>query len=209
MNTAQRQAHWQNVYRTKAETEVSWFQDSPAISLELIEASGESQDSAIIDVGGGASRLVDALVDRGYRDVTVLDLSEAALTMAKARMGEKAQSVHWIAADATAWEPSAKYDLWHDRAAFHFLTEEVDHVAYVVRLKQALRPGGSAIIASFSLQGPDKCSGLPVQRYDAASLGQALGATFKLMETREHEHRTPWGSIQKFQFSRFALDHLA
>jgi ubiquinone/menaquinone biosynthesis C-methylase UbiE len=207
MDSAGRQVHWQNVYTTKAEEEVSWFLDSPAISLELIEATGVNQRSAIIDVGGGASRLVDALVDRGYCNVTVLDLSEAALTITKARMGNKAQSVHWIIADATAWEPSAKYDLWHDRASFHFLTEERDRVAYLARLKQALRPGGTAIIASFSLQGPEKCSGLPVQRYDAASLGQVLGPRFKLMETRDHEHRTPWGSVQKFQFSRFAFDH--
>jgi ubiquinone/menaquinone biosynthesis C-methylase UbiE len=206
MSTTARQAHWQNIYTTKAEGEVSWFEDSPAVSLKLIEAAGASQKSAIIDVGGGASRLVDTLIDLGYQNVTVLDLSEAALTMAKTRMGDKSQSVHWIVADATDWQPSAKYyDVWHDRAAFHFLTDEYDRKAYVARLKQALRPGGTAIIASFSLDGPEKCSGLPVRRYDAASLGQILGPSFSLVATLNHEHRTPWESIQKFQFSRFVF----
>jgi ubiquinone/menaquinone biosynthesis C-methylase UbiE len=207
MSTAARQAHWQNVYTTKAESEVSWFEDSPAISLKLIKAAGASQTSAIIDVGGGASRLVDTLIDLGYQNVTVLDLSAAALTMAETRMGDKSQSVRWIVADATTWQPSAKcYDVWHDRAAFHFLTDEYDRRAYVARLKEALRPGGTAIIGSFSLDGPEKCSGLPVQRYDAVSLGQILGPSLSLVETLDHEHRTPWGSIQKFQFSRFVFD---
>jgi ubiquinone/menaquinone biosynthesis C-methylase UbiE len=210
MSTAARQAHWQNVYAVKAESEVSWFEDSPAISLKLIKATGASQTSAIIDVGGGASRLVDTLVDLGYQNVTVLDLSEAALTMAKTRMGDKSQSVHWIVTDATAWQPSAKYyDVWHDRAAFHFLTDEYDRKAYVARLKEALRPRGTAIIGSFSLEGPEKCSGLPVQRYDAVRLGQILGPCFSLVETLDHEHRTPRGSIQKFQFSRFVFDPIA
>jgi ubiquinone/menaquinone biosynthesis C-methylase UbiE len=205
MTTNERQAHWQNVYLTKAEGEVSWFQENPAISLELIEAAGVSKDASIIDVGGGASRLVDALVGRGYDKITVLDLSEAALAVAKARMGDKAPSVNWIVADATNWESAAKFDVWHDRAAFHFLTGEHDRAAYIARLKRALRPGGTAIIASFSPQGPEKCSGLPVQRYSPTSLGEILGPMFELMETREHEHRTPWGSVQSFQFSRFAF----
>jgi ubiquinone/menaquinone biosynthesis C-methylase UbiE len=206
VSAAARQVHWQNVYTTKAESEVSWFEGSPAISLKLIEAAGASHNSAIIDVGGGASRLVDALIDLGYQNVTVLDLSEAALTMAKTRVGDKSQSVHWSVADVTAWQPSAKYCVWHDRAAFHFLTDDCDRTAYVARLKEALRPGGTAIIGSFSLDGPEKCSGLPVQRYDAVSLGQILGPSFSLVETLNHEHRTPWGSIQNFQFSWFVFD---
>ena len=207
MSTGARQAHWENIYTTKAEGEVSWFEDSPGVSLKLIKAAGASQTAAIIDVGGGASRLVDTLIDLGYQNVTVLDLSEAALAMAKTRMGNKSQSVHWIVADATTWQPSAKnYDVWHDRAAFHFLTDEYDREAYVARLKEALRPGGAAIIGSFSLDGPEKCSGLPVQRYDAVSLGQILGPSFSLVQTLDHEHRTPWGASQKFQFSRFVFD---
>lgn len=206
MPTSDRQAHWENVYRTKAENEVSWFQETPAISLEMIEAAGVDTDSAIIDVGGGSSRLVDSLVGRGYRNVTVLDLSEAALTVAKTRLGGNARAVEWIVADATRWKPVGTFDLWHDRAAFHFLTEDRDRSAYISRLKEALRTGGTAIIASFSLEGPEKCSGLPVQRYAATSLGEVLGSAFRLVETRDHEHHTPWGSVQRFQFSRFVFD---
>jgi SAM-dependent methyltransferase len=206
MTANDRQAHWQNVYRTKAESEVSWFQEKPSISLELIEAAGASRGTAIIDVGGGASRLVDWLVGLGYHRLAVLDLSDAALAMAKARMGDKARAVDWIVADATRWNPTAKFDVSHDRAAFHFLTEPHDRAAYVERLKQALRPGGAAIIASFSLEGPAKCSGLPVQRYSPAGLGEVLGPAFRLMETRDQEHHTPWGSVQRFQFSRFVFN---
>jgi SAM-dependent methyltransferase len=205
MTPDDRQAHWQHVYLTKAEDAVSWFQADPAISLELIAAAGANTTSAVIDVGGGASRLADSLVGRGYRNVTVLDLSEAALAMARARMGDKARIVDWIVADATTWSPAAKFDVWHDRAAFHFLTEDHDRAAYVARLKQALRHGGTAIIASFAPEGPEKCSGLPVQRYDPASLGRVLGPEFRLRETRDHEHNTPWGSVQRFQFSRFTF----
>jgi ubiquinone/menaquinone biosynthesis C-methylase UbiE len=206
MPTNDRQAHWQNLYLTKAENEVSWFQATPAISLEMIDAAGIDTDSAIIDVGGGSSRLVDSLVGRGYRNVTVLDLSEAALSVAKTRLGDNARAVEWIVADTTRWKSGGKFDLWHDPAAFQFLTEDRDRSAYISRLKEALRTGGTAIIASFSLEGPEKCSGLPVQRYDAASLGEVLGSAFRLMEARDHEHHTPWGSVQRFQFSRFIFD---
>ncbi len=170
-----RQAHWQNVYTRKSENEVSWFQENPAPSLELIAQVGATPASAIIDIGGGASRLVDNLIDRGFDDVTVLDLSEAALEAAKARLGTRADQVHWIVADATIWEPQKAYDIWHDRAAFHFLTEEGDRAAYLARLERAVKVGGYAIIATFALDGPERCSGLPVVRYDPASLGQTLG----------------------------------
>jgi trans-aconitate methyltransferase len=206
MTTSDRQAHWQDIYVKKAEDEVSWFQADPAVSLELIGAAGASKACAIIDVGGGASRLVDVLAGLGYDNLAVLDISEAALATARTRMGDKAEAVDWIVADVTTWEPTAKFDVWHDRAAFHFLTKEHDRTAYVSRLERALRPGGTAIIASFSPEGPEKCSGLPVRRYDAASLGAVLGPEFKLMETRNHEHRTPWGSVQNFQFSSFLFD---
>ena len=149
MNLDDRQAHWQNIYLTKAENEVSWFQEAPSISLELIQAAGVSEASSIIDIGGGASRLVDKLVDLGHRNVTVLDLSEAALAMSRARMGDKALLVDWIVADVTIWEPTAKFDLWHDRAAFHFLTEDHHRAAYVARMKQALRPGGPRSLLPF------------------------------------------------------------
>src|SRR6202166_2943426 len=198
-----RQAHWEGVYTQKGESEVSWIQENPAPSLELIEQVGATAASAIIDIGGGASRLVDNLLDRGLGNVTVLDLSEAALQAAKARLGARASQAHWIVADATVWEPVKLYDVWHDRAAFHFLTEDRDRAAYVVRLERALKVGGHAIIATFALDGPERCSGLPVVRYDPAGLGQILGRAFQLVHARRHAHATPWGSDQSFQFSVF------
>jgi trans-aconitate methyltransferase len=198
-----RQTHWETVYATKAENEVSWFQDNPAPSLEAIALTGATPASAIIDIGGGASRLVDHLLALGFVDVTVLDLSAAALDTARARLGTPAAKVRWLVADVTAWEPTASYDVWHDRAAFHFLTDANDRAAYVARLQRALKPGGHAIIATFALDGPERCSGLPVMRYDAETLGRALGPTFKLIHTRRHEHATPWDSLQVFQFSVF------
>jgi 2-polyprenyl-3-methyl-5-hydroxy-6-metoxy-1,4-benzoquinol methylase len=200
-----RLAHWQNVYREKTENQVSWFQETPAISLELIEAVGPKFDWAIIDIGGGASRLVDVLAREGYRDVTVLDVSENALAMAKARIGEPAAMMKWIVADVTQWEPTRRYDLWHDRAAFHFLTEAADRTAYVERLVSALHPGGYAIIGTFAIDGPERCSGLPVVRYDAPLLSATLGNSFAFVETRRHDHRTPMGGVQHFQFSIFRL----
>jgi Trans-aconitate methyltransferase len=203
MESASRQAHWEKVYTTKGENEVSWFQQSPAPSFELIVQAGATHASAIIDIGGGASRLVDHLVEQGFADITVLDLSAAALEAARRRLESLADRVHWIVADATAWEPAKAYDIWHDRAAFHFLTDEKDRAAYVARLEQAVKAGGHAIIGTFALDGPEKCSGLPVARYDSAGLAQALGPGFRLVHTRRHEHATPWGSRQMFQFSVF------
>ncbi len=198
-----RRGHWENVYATKGEDQVSWFQETPALSLELIELSGAEPDSGIIDIGGGASRLVDHLLARGYADVTVLDLSAAALAAARLRMGEAANRAKWIAADVTQWEPSRSYGVWHDRAAFHFLNAPEDQQAYVARLARALRPGGHAIIGTFAPDGPERCSGLAVSRYDAASLVARLGRGFELVDSRRHEHTTPWGAVQKFQFSTF------
>ena len=203
MTDASRHDHWENVYAGKGENQVSWFQETPAISLELIELVGATPGSGIIDIGGGASRLVDCLVSRGYEDVTVLDLSEAALAAARSRIGESAGRVTWIAADVTIWEPSRTYDIWHDRAAFHFLTERGDQAAYIARLRRALRPGGHAIIGTFAPDGPERCSGLLVSRYDAAALAATLGRGFELIDARRHEHVTPWGATQKFQFSTF------
>jgi SAM-dependent methyltransferase len=203
MQSEGRQAHWEGVYTKKGENEVSWFQESPAPSLQLIAQVGATPASAIIDIGGGASRLVDNLIQQGFEDVTVLDLSEAALEAAKARLGGRAAQVQWIVADATVWEPLKAYDIWHDRAAFHFLTEDRDRAAYIARLERALKVGGYAIIATFALDGPERCSGLPVVRYDPASLGQTLGRAFQLVDTRRQIHATPWGSEQSFQFSLF------
>lgn len=206
MQSKSRQAHWEAVYTSKGEQEVSWFQENPAPSLELIAQAGADLASAIIDIGGGASRLVDHLIERGFEDVTVLDLSGAALDAAKARLGRHAADINWIVADVTTWDPPKAYDIWHDRAAFHFLTEPGDRAAYIERLKRGLKIGGHAIIATFAPEGPEKCSGLPVVRYDAASLGQTLGQMFKLIHTMRHEHATPWGSHQAFQFAVFRHD---
>jgi SAM-dependent methyltransferase len=198
-----RTTHWQNVYATKGEAEVSWFQDNPAISLEMIRAASPDQNAAIIDIGGGASRLVDALLEHGYRDIAVLDLSANALDAAKRRIGAAASNVDWIVADATTWRPVKSYDIWHDRAAFHFLTDPHDRAAYVERLRSAVAQGGHVIIATFAPDGPEKCSGLPVERHDSASLSSELGPEFALVEARSEIHHTPWQSTQAFQFSRF------
>jgi 2-polyprenyl-3-methyl-5-hydroxy-6-metoxy-1,4-benzoquinol methylase len=203
MNSMSRSAHWENVYATKGENEVSWFQENPAPSLELIDLAQLPPESAIIDIGGGASRLVDSLVARGFHNVTVLDLSESALGTAKARLGARANNVQWVVADVTKWQPRQTYDLWHDRAAFHFLTDDAARSAYVDRLKRALKPAGHVVIGTFALNGPERCSGLPVTRHDAVSLAATLGPEFRLINTRPHEHVTPWGSTQQFQFSTF------
>jgi len=198
-----RSMHWDNVYASKGEAEVSWFQNSPATSLAMISAANPDRKAAIIDIGGGASRLVDALLQHGYRDVAVLDLSANALDAAKRRIGHAASTVDWIVADATTWHPARTYDVWHDRAAFHFLTDARDRAAYVAHLRSAVAPGGHVIIATFAPDGPEKCSGLPVQRHDSASLAAELGPEFELVETRSEMHHTPWNSTQAFQFSRF------
>jgi SAM-dependent methyltransferase len=203
MSDVGRSAHWENVYKTKGEREVSWFQQHPAPSLDLIALTGVSARAAIIDIGGGASRLVDALVERQTGQITILDLSKMALDAAKARLGNKAANVRWEVADVTKWDPAQAYELWHDRAAFHFLTSPADQSAYVDRLKKALAPGGYVIIGTFALDGPERCSGLPIVRHDAASLSEILGTDFKLIDARRHDHATPWGALQRFQFSTF------
>ena len=200
---AARQAHWEGVYTTKDETSVSWFQDHPAPSLDMIERAGATKDTAIIDIGGGASRLPDALLERGFRRVTVLDISQAALDVACLRLGRRASEVQWIAADVTKWDPPQRFDIWHDRAAFHFLVEPADRAAYVARLTEALRAGGHAIIATFAPDGPEKCSGLPVNRYDGEGLARQLGGMFTLVESIRHDHATPGNVTQRFQFSLF------
>ena len=204
MTQANPKDHWEAVYTTtKDEADVSWFQDSPVPSLELIEQTRPNHDAAIIDVGGGASRLADGLLERGFRRVTVLDISAAALDLAALRLGRRASEVQWIVDDVTAWEPAQRFDIWHDRAAFHFLVEAADRAAYIARLKQALVPGGYAIIGSFAADGPETCSGLPVHRYDAAGLARELGEDFALVDSRPHDHATPWNAQQRFQFSMF------
>jgi SAM-dependent methyltransferase len=201
MSEANQEEHWEAVYTSKQETDVSWYQESPVPSLELIDRIAAKPDWAVIDVGGGASRLADALLERGFHNLAVLDISVSALDLAALRLGRRASEVRWIVEDVTVWEPSRRFDLWHDRAAFHFLVEPAQRAAYVARLTQALRPGGFAIIATFAKDGPDKCSGLPVRRYDPEELARELGDGFALIESRRHDHSTPWNSNQRFQFS--------
>lgn len=199
-----RKQHWEEVYRQKAEDAVSWFQVHPDYSLELIGSAGVKPADPIIDVGGGASRLVDHLLEAGYTDLTVLDIAETALERAGVRLGPKALQVKWLVADVTCWRPERRYRLWHDRAVFHFLTEPADRAAYRDCLRAALLPGGHAIIASFALDGPENCSGLPVRRYSPASLATELGAGFRLVSSRDETHLTPAGKLQHFQYSVFA-----
>ena len=203
MSLLDRQSHWQNVYQTKGERDVSWFQEIPTISLDLIRATGAAADTSIIDIGGGASRLADALLAEGFPAVTVLDVSEKALATSRVRLGPRAEQVTWTVADVTAWHPDRRYDVWHDRAAFHFLTDVADRAAYAACVRNAVGPGGHVIIGTFALDGPERCSGLLVVRHDAASIGEVLGPSFKLIESRQHGHRTPGGAVQRFQFSRF------
>ena len=205
MSAPDRQQHWDSIYATKAEDQVSWFQAEPAISVDLIRVAGGIESSAVVDIGGGASRLVDVLLAAGYHDLTVLDLAAPALDQVKTRLGNAAAQVSWIVADVTTWDPPRHYDIWHDRAAFHFLTAVKDREAYVRTLRRAVRPGGHAIIATFAMDGPERCSGLPIVRYDPEELAATLGHDFRLIETRRHAHMTPFGTSQSFQFSLFKL----
>jgi len=198
-----RKQHWEDVYRLKPDDSLSWFQPQPGISLELIHAAGLSKTDALMDVGGGASRLVDHLLAEGFTDLTVLDIAEHALQKTRERLGNAANRVHWIAADVTCWKPDRKYRLWHDRAVFHFLTDATERAAYRKNLEAALTPGGTAIFASFALEGPERCSGLPVQRYSPQTLTSELGSRFRLIQHRHEAHHTPADRIQQFQYSVF------
>lgn len=196
--------HWQQVWTTKQPEEVSWYQDDPSPSLEMIQAAGLRRDAAIIDVGGGASVLVDRLLDLGFVHVAVLDIAEAALGKAAERLGPLGDEVTWIETSVLDWRPvPGLFDLWHDRAVLHFLTEPADQARYVEVMKAALGPEASVILAGFAPDGPEKCSGLPVSRHDAASLGALLGPEFRLVEERRQDHVTPGGSVQRFQWARF------
>ena len=193
--------HWDTVYASKRERDVSWFEPSPDVSLAMIDAAGLTRDMCVIDIGGGESRLVDALVERGATCVAVLDVAREALLRAQTRLGDKAGAVAWIQADVTGMWSWKHVDIWHDRAAFHFLTGRIDRDTYKARLAEMLKPGGSAIIATFALDGPEKCSGLPVVRYSPETLNAELGNEFVLVDSRHHIHTTPWGTTQAFQYS--------
>lgn len=196
------QQHWENIYDTKSPDQVSWFQPHLETSLSLIErATRGDRSAALIDVGGGASTLVDGLVAREYPNVTVLDISLAALDMARERIGKASESVHWIRVDLTQAElPARSFDVWHDRAVFHFLTKPEERLAYVQTVGSALKPGGHVIIGTFGPEGPLKCSGLDVVRYDAKSLHKEFGPRFQLIESSKEVHQTPFGAAQQFLY---------
>jgi trans-aconitate methyltransferase len=198
-----RKQHWNRIYRERKPEGVSWFQEEPAKSLELVRFTGVSKDSAIIDVGGGASVLADRLLDSGFTNLTVLDISAEALSFARKRLGEKASRVRWIEADITQFKSVIQYDLWHDRAVFHFLTEAADREKYVSLLQQSLHPGGYLVLAAFALDGPDKCSGLSVRRYDSALIRSELGSEFTLVREDAESHMTPSNKEQEFRYFVF------
>src|SRR5579872_1734469 len=195
--------HWDSAYTTKPETGVSWFQAEPALSLHLIRDAAPRSDTAIIDIGGGASRIADRLVADGYSDLTVLDISPVALSRTKARLGSRADGVNWIVADITAWHPHRTWDVWHDRAVFHFLIQTEAQDAYLRALAEATREGSAIIIATFALTGPERCSGLPVHRYSVETLAARLGSGFNLYDTATERHDTPFGTVQDFVYAAF------
>lgn len=195
-----RMEHWDSVYKNKSDAEVSWTQVDPRLSLSLIQQF--CPKGRVIDVGGGTSTLVDRLLDADY-DVVVLDISDAALARTRSRLGSRADRVGWIVGDVTGNPALPISDVWHDRAVFHFLTQPAERSAYVALLARTLPAGGHAIIATFALDGPEKCSGLPVRRYDARTLSAELGAGFELLKSVPETHTTPWGKPQSFQYSVF------
>jgi len=198
-----RKAHWESVYQESSPLEVSWFQKEPSLSLELIHRTQIARDEPIIDVGGGASVLVDYLCNEGYTNIAVLDISEKALACAKDRLGDAAKIVEWYEDDITQFKAPHPFSLWHDRAVFHFLTNKSDRESYIKILKHSLSPGGHLIIAAFAIGGPTKCSGLDIVQYDAEKLMAELGEDFELLEERHEVHITPADKEQKFMYFRF------
>ncbi|ASF49136.1 SAM-dependent methyltransferase [Methylophaga nitratireducenticrescens] len=191
--------HWEKVYTTKRSDEVSWFQPHAAASIDIIRKLENNTEAHILDVGGGASTLVDDLLSLGYSNIKVLDISSAALEVAKTRLGERANAVEWIVEDVTKFSvPKHSIDVWHDRAVFHFLNDQKQREKYVKAVLNAVKPGGHVIVSTFSLDGPEKCSGLLVQRYDAESLHDQFGEPFVLLGHEYERHKTPFGTNQNF-----------
>jgi 2-polyprenyl-3-methyl-5-hydroxy-6-metoxy-1,4-benzoquinol methylase len=200
-------SHWEKVYISKQPSNVSWYQPHLRLSLELIKRSGVSLQDHIIDVGGGPSTLVDDLLNRGHRNITVLDVSARAIDLSKGRLGDDATHVEWIVDDVThATLPKGRYRLWHDRAVFHFLTNSEDRRAYITQIHHALSPGGFVIISTFSVDGPRKCSGLEVCRYSAETLLAEFGNDFRLVASRSENHLTPSKATQAFIYCLFSLE---
>lgn len=196
-------SHWENVFATKAPSEVSWTQEYPTTSMKYLEKLNLSKTANIIDVGGGDSNLVDALLEKGYQNIWVLDISEHALERAKKRLGDKAASVHWIVSDITEFTPEIKFDFWHDRAVFHFLTDEVSIAKYVGIISNAVAESGNFLLGTFSENGPLKCSGLEITQYSEAKMRGTFSDRFAAVECFTEDHTTPFNTIQNFQFCGF------
>jgi len=198
-----RQSHWNAVWGKIRENEVSWFQETPSLSLELVQRYAVDKSARILDVGGGSSRLVDGLLAQGFGNVGVMDIAAQALEVAQARLGERASAVEWTVGDATAFEPSQLWDVWHDRAAFHFLMDAGDQQSYVKSIRRALSPSGVVVVATFGPDGPQKCSGLDVKRHSTETIGSVFGSEFSLLESHIEMHRTPGGADQQFLYCVF------
>jgi 2-polyprenyl-3-methyl-5-hydroxy-6-metoxy-1,4-benzoquinol methylase len=203
MENLNRKKHWENIYQTKDLQNVSWYQPKPTTSLDFLKQFNVSTTAKIIDIGGGDSYLVDNLLDLGYQDVTVLDISEAALDKAKQRLGNNATKVKWIVADAATFKPTEKYDFWHDRAAFHFLTQETEITNYVDTVQKSINPTGILVIGTFSEQGPTKCSGIEIKQYSEVSMTDRLKAFFEKIKCITVDHITPFETVQNFIFCSF------
>lgn len=197
------EGHWSEVYRTKSSEGVSWYQPMPEPTLGALERLGLPSSSSLLDVGGGASNLVDALIERGWSDLSVLDIAAPALEIARTRLGQRAAQVDWTVVDITTWLPGRTYDVWHDRAVFHFLTAAEEREGYLRALLAGVAPGGLVIIATFALDGPEKCSGLAVRRYGPDSLSRELGSAFQLIDAWPEAHVTPGGGSQAFNWCVF------
>lgn len=203
MEEFDRKKHWEQIYQTKQLNEVSWYQPTPDTSLNFFDQFKIPKEAKIIDVGGGDSLLVDHLLDRGYADITVLDISESALLRAKLRLGDQAARVKWIIADAASFLPAEQYDFWHDRAAFHFLTQEKEIENYINNVQKSIKPSGILVIGTFSEQGPKKCSGIEIKQYSEDSMTNRLKPFFEKIECISVEHKTPFDTIQQFVFCSF------
>jgi ubiquinone/menaquinone biosynthesis C-methylase UbiE len=195
--------HWEGIYTSRAPEDVSWFEPDPVMSRRLVAEAIEEGAESVIDIGGGASRLVDHLLDAGLKRIAVLDIAASSLAVSIRRLGDRARKVEWIVADVTTVADVGRFDIWHDRAVFHFLTSEADRRHYVRLAERTLLPGGTAIMATFASDGPERCSGLEVRRYDADQLAKQCGPGFELSQSERYVHTTPSGSHQKFLFATF------
>ena len=203
MEEFDRKNHWEQIYQTKKPDEVSWYQPMPVTSLSFFDQYNVPKEAKIIDIGGGDSYLVDHLLNLGYKDITVLDISEASLERAKSRLGNRSGLVTWIVADAATFKPIERYDFWHDRAAFHFLTKEDEIQNYIHTVHQSINPSGILVLGTFSEQGPKKCSGIEIKQYSETSMNELLKGSFEKIKCITIEHKTPFDTIQQFIFCSF------